>query len=331
MKKILVLMFVLVATFFAAQMEVSAKSRPVSEPSLWTEQSMDYGVDLDICVNGFHSFAYNIYAGQNTYAGTVAVYLNGEGDFVFSVDLIDGALAQELHVYAYTSLSSIPSKRPAPGQAPYKLGAIYLNEFEYVIDGNELVDGQTYYFVFHLALVDEDVNTPSGVAGETAYVGGPNGPTKGAWFYALGFTVEECETVVPMPTLYVAFHTVVGGETVWAVGETTLIELGLTNSRWGWQLTFDENPETFDLYAGAAQNNLSKGTYIGTLTLSWDGEYVTFTLDLVDGVVLTEIHIHVDYTPVDTISPGQLGYIATSAYGPYTDAWTVSLLPETDR
>ena len=81
------------------------------------------------------------------------------------------------------------------------------------------------------------------------------------------------------------------------------MELGLSN-KWGWQLTFDENGETFDLYYGAGRNDLSKGTFVGTLTLTWDGTYVTFTLDLEPGVLLEEIQIHVDYNPMDTASPG---------------------------
>lgn len=330
MKKLFVVLVFMVLSLFISQADVNAKGKPVVESTLWSEETIDFGVDLEVCVSGYHSFTYNIYAGQDIFAGTLNMYINDEGNFVFSVDQIDGALAQELHIYMYDSIEALPVKRPAPGLAPYKLGEIFENEFEYVIEMDELVDGSKFYFVFHLALVDENIDVPSGVGGETAYIGEPNGPEKGAWFYAFGFEVIECEDgEEEIPTIYVAFHAVYGDDTVWAVGETTFIDLGLTSSRWGWQLTFDQNPETFELYAGAAQNDLSKGTFVGTLTLSWDGEYVTFTLDLEDGVQFTEIQIHVDYLPVDTISPGQLGYTAPNP--PFDGTWTVSLLPESDR
>jgi hypothetical protein len=328
-RKFIGLIVVVMLAFVVTSINVEAKSKPVVSSFSWTEQSVDFGGDFNICVNGFHSFEYTIYAGQNKVAGSVVVSINANGDFVLNVDLIDGALASEAHLFVYSELSQLPVKRVAPGQAPYQLGSLGLNTFEYTVSTTELVDGDSFYFVFHMALVDEDVLNPSGVAGETAYVGGPNGPTSGSWFYAFGFEVIACDVVFEMPVIYVAFHAVYGEETVWALGELSFIELGLTNSRWGWQLTFDANPETFDLYAGAAQNDLSKGEFIGTLTLSWDGQYVTFTLQLADGVELSEIQIHVDYLPVDTISPGQLGYQASDA--PFTSSWTVSLLPESDR
>jgi len=328
-RKLVGFIVVVLLAFVVTSFNVEAKSNAPVTTFSWTEESVDFGGDLNICVNGYHSFEYTIYAGQDLVAGSVVVSINANGDFVLNVDLVDGALASEAHLFVYSELSQLPVKRVAPGQAPYQLGNLGLNTFEYTVSVDELTDGDTYYFVFHMALVDEDELNPSGVSGETAYVGGPNGPTKGAWFYAFGFEVIECEEVVDMPVIYVAFHAVYGSETVWAVGELTFIELGLTNSRWGWQLTFDVNPETFDLYAGAAQNDLSKGEFIGTLTLSWDGEYVTFTLQLEDGVTLSEIQIHVDYLQLDTISPGQLGYQAQGA--PFTSLWTVSLLPESDR
>lgn len=64
----------------------------------------------------------------------------------------------------------------------------------------------------------------------------------------------------------------VDGETAWAFGgdeySDSFIDLGISN-KWGWVVYYTVGaPDlTADLYAGAGQNDLSKGTFVGTVTI----------------------------------------------------------------
>jgi hypothetical protein len=60
---------------------------------------------------------------------------------------------------------------------------------------------------------------------------------------------------------------------------------------WGWYLTAQEG--TFDIYAGAGQNDISKGTFVGTVTFSIVGDYYAAELDLLDGILLDGEHFGV--------------------------------------
>lgn len=234
----------------------------------WLDENVDFGFDLEVCMNGFESFGYNIYAGQHIFAGTVDVYINSNGDLVFHVDLVEGALAKEFHIYMYDEANQMPLSRPAPGQADLVVENLYMNEFMYVIPMGELVDYEDYFFIFHLALVDdEDAGTPpSGVAGETAYVGGPNGPSSGAWFYAMAFVLVPCTIVEPPvdPDL--------GEETAYAYFGNMSIPFDERGRPWGWYAEYQEG--LFPVYAGAARNNINKGTLVGHILV--DGLDVTF-------------------------------------------------------
>src|SRR5690606_34969211 len=60
------------------------------------------------------------------------------------------------------------------------------------------------------------------------------------------------------------YATVKGCETAFAFGEKTFIDLGVTKSRWGWQMG-PLNKGTYEapLFAGAGQNDVTKGTKVG--------------------------------------------------------------------
>jgi predicted ribosomally synthesized peptide with SipW-like signal peptide len=64
----------------------------------------------------------------------------------------------------------------------------------------------------------------------------------------------------------------VEGETAWAFGSNkysdSFIDLGISN-KWGWVVYYKVGSSDFTayLYAGAGQNDLSKGTVVGTVTI----------------------------------------------------------------
>lgn len=142
---------------------------------------------------GWLSQEFILWAGQDNEAGTVT--LSNDNDYFYiSIDTNSAADLQEVHVYAYTDLSALPDKRPAPGQAPYSAEQINADVYELSIPMEDLGAADTYYFIIHAAL-NEDGQTSEGgensLAGETAYAGGGDPPSfdgKGAWFYVLGFT-----------------------------------------------------------------------------------------------------------------------------------------------
>ncbi|GET30832.1 hypothetical protein [Prolixibacter sp. SD074] len=117
--------------------------------------------------------------------------------------------------------------------------------------------------------------------------------------------------------------------------------LGIPSNRWGWTngpLSAD-GTYTFDLYAGAAQCDLSKGTNVGTVTVNYYGSTATVTYQLDDGYQLAEAHLWVaegeagaDPDPqipyyyknnngelVYTVAPGEYEFVAEGLTG---STWT---------
>jgi len=98
-------------------------------------------------------------------------------------------------------------------------------------------------------------------------------------------------------------------ETAFAFGGTTFVDLGLTNKRWGWQLgPFTPGSYTSPIYAGAGQNDITKGTEVGTLTVDYDGATVVVTYTMHPGYTLDETHLYVGTSDIGTIAPGQYGH-----------------------
>ncbi|WP_340076484.1 hypothetical protein [Leptobacterium sp. I13] len=107
-------------------------------------------------------------------------------------------------------------------------------------------------------------------------------------------------------------------ETMFAKGNDNamcFIEDGF--NRWGWTNgPLSGGEYSFDLYAGAGQCDISKGTLVGTVTVAYDentGEAeVTYTLDA--GYTMRETHLYVGNDPYPkkrnkyTVAPGQFPY-----------------------
>jgi hypothetical protein len=88
-------------------------------------------------------------------------------------------------------------------------------------------------------------------------------------------------------------------------------------NKWGWTNgPLEEGYHTFDLYEGAGNCDLSKGTVIGTVTVDYDGGTATVTYTITDpDYTLDEIHLYVGSEPFPrnnqgnyTVSPGQYPY-----------------------
>ncbi|MCB7480655.1 hypothetical protein [Christiangramia sediminis] len=99
-------------------------------------------------------------------------------------------------------------------------------------------------------------------------------------------------------------------ETAFMFGDTQINDISNAN-RWGWaenfDTTIDGNSKTFNFWAGAGQNDTSKGELVGTVTITVDGDEVNFDIDLESGVSLDDLHVYLsEDNPGNTAkSPGQ--------------------------
>ena len=85
--------------------------------------------------------------------------------------------------------------------------------------------------------------------------------------------------------------------------------------RWGWTNgPLEEGEYTFDIYAGAGQCDLEKGTLVGELEVNFEESEVEITYSLDEGFSLDEVHI---YAGSDEIPAGKNGKL-TVAPGQYT-------------
>ncbi len=91
-------------------------------------------------------------------------------------------------------------------------------------------------------------------------------------------------------------------------------------SRWGWTngvLNSGDNI-TLDVYAGAGQCDLSKGTKVGTVEVKYDGENVIVAYNMMSGYTMSEIHFYVGNTKYPMVERGRNGSVPTVAPGKYT-------------
>jgi hypothetical protein len=84
-------------------------------------------------------------------------------------------------------------------------------------------------------------------------------------------------------------------------------------SRWGWNIgPLLPGTYTYDVYAGAGQCDITKGQFVGTVTISYDGTHVTALYDLTNEYSHSETHLYAGTSPFPTknngrytVAPGQ--------------------------
>ena len=95
------------------------------------------------------------------------------------------------------------------------------------------------------------------------------------------------------------------------------------NTNWGWTNgLLPEGSYEWDVYAGAGQNDLSKGTIVGTLYVVYEAGCVTVTYQLNDyaegeGYCLGETHLWVGNDVLPKVSRGRDGWVYTNAPGQF--------------
>ena len=107
------------------------------------------------------------------------------------------------------------------------------------------------------------------------------------------------------------------GELDTYLGDELLNELpGIAANRWGWELSvFDGDEFTVPIYAGAGNNDISKGTHVGDLTVLYKEGMLSVSFDMLQGFTLHTSHLYVG----NGINDGA-DHIPTSAPGGYKNA-----------
>ena len=250
----------------------------------------------------------DLMAGQNEVAGEVCLELEGE-NLVLNYTTTGDWTLEEVHAFVGESSDDIPQTKKGTfknGNFPYKAEDLSTTSYTFVIPVTDIVGSvedlcdNTLVVAAH-AVVSRELDGDAGVQEETAWGSGTeqNDDRNWAMYFTVSFSCEPETDGGP----------VVGTcETAFAVGETTFIELELTDSRWGWQLgPYAPGSYEAPIYAAAGQNDLSKGTHVGTLFVNYDGTTVTVSYDLFPGFKFDETHLYLDVVVADTIAPGQYG------------------------
>lgn len=115
-----------------------------------------------------------------------------------------------------------------------------------------------------------------------------------------------------------------GCETAYMMGDFDFITEGdFTGNSWGWAEHFmDEGDDeySYPIYAGAGQNDISKGDLIGYVYLTADGDDFTIVVDYNTGVDVNDLHVYIGDTPLETSAPGQFDNQDDSMTYEFTDA-----------
>jgi hypothetical protein len=288
-------------------------------------------------VNGV-AFEYctDLLAGQTTNVGDVCAEVidNGESELLcITYTTTDGWELIETHTWLGEYLTDMPQTRkgnPIPGQFPDNSGDISgsttytacfdLNQFG-TEGGTVNLCNKLLYAAAHAAVGRDTDGDGVYDQTETAWGDGDRMVDRGNW--ATRFTIQ----------LTCGGGGQLTGQTAFAYGcDDATCFLDLTDEdgsgfhRWGWSNgPLGMGTYYFDIYAGAGQCDLSKGTLVGLLTVDYDGSTATVTYNTCGTYTMDEVHLYVgnemlarDVNGEYTVAPGQYPYIdddiATNTY-----------------
>ena len=265
-------------------------------------------------------------AGQHIPAGQVCVEVDQtQENLLVSYEMEDGWQLVEAHLWAGLNIANMPQT---------KNGSPKIGNFPYVASGLSGAEGHTFTVPLTVfgaaqpcdvtALLAAHAALRKDLGGgvyqtETGWLEGDLIALKGSWAMKSSvFFTCPVDAVLPPPAEC-------KDETAYAVGDRTFIDIGITNSRWGWELAVSDGEEVnADIYAGAAQNDTGKGTKVGVLHVSRAGETVSVSYEMDSGYTMGETHLYVGKTEIATTSLGQYGnqHDLTEAG---TDSYTVTV------
>ena len=274
--------------------------------------------------------SFSLIAGQTTDAGYVTVAVSGDA-LVVTMTTVGDWIIDEAHVWVGSSLVTLPKAKngnPIPGRFPYAASDVNDQTVSFTIPlaslGFACPSGDVTYLLAAHASVSR-AGSDGSEQQETAWSDGARFVTKGNWGTYSAFTLgcivppvtpepEACETAFAYSPLH----------------STTFLDLLGTNTRWGWTNgPLSEGQYAFQLWAGAGQNDLSKGALAGSVTLSYEGGMADIGFGTVDGWSLKETHVYVGALSLPlkngnpTTAPGQYGNIHEDLGGATADAYEI--------
>ncbi|MFU8786903.1 MAG: hypothetical protein ACNA7U_06590 [Candidatus Izemoplasmataceae bacterium] len=266
MKKLILVLTLALTIFVIGFSTAEAKGKPVFKPT--TVEYLEFDV---LEFTEFGSMTFDLWAGKTIWAGTVTVVFD-EGTLSVIVDAVQEAY--DVHIGTY---SELPTSRPAPGKMIFQQ------------DGWEI--GDELILIVHVAF-DYGIED-SEVTGESAYAGEPANSTT-AWFNYIAVKFVEVPNDEENPD-----EPVYGSQTAYAYFGEQSIPFDEDGQPWGWYAEFAAG--TYPIYAGAGLNDLSKGTLVGYVTVSDDGEV---SVEMLEGYVVVDYHFYIGGS-VPERKPGQ--------------------------
>ena len=244
-------------------------------------------------------------AGQHIEAGEVCVEVQGT-TLAVTYNMLDDWKLLAAHLWVGLDLGDMPANKkgnPQIGHFPEVTGGITgastvtfnvsLEEAFGSVEPCEV----TGFLAGHTAVRRD--NGEGGYRTETGWFDGEQ-VDRGSWdiFSFIEFTCPSDATGPPSKKK--CRH-----ETAYALGDKPFIDLGITSSRWGWQITVNESDNllSFPLFAGAGQNDITQGTEVGILLVRYlEGELRVIYL-MHEGFGLKEVHLYIDEDdPLDLTS-----------------------------
>lgn len=260
-------------------------------------------------------------AGQNIDAGTVTVG-NDENYVYVTYTSSNGYLITQTHLYVGPK-SGVPvnnAGNPRIGLFPYgESFASPVQTVTYRISLEELPE--CYVVAAHAVVVKYQGNVI--VDQQTAWGNGTRFVNRGSWAMYFEYCTQTCE-IPEDPETWTETAYAFG-----AINATCFLDLGF--SRWGWTNSISEGEYSFEIWAGAGQCDLSKGTHVGYLNISYYNGTATITYNLFNDYLMLQNHLYVGSNQVPikngkpTVAPGQYPIVVDNL-STTTTTYTISNL-----
>ncbi len=283
---------------------------------------------------------FDLMAGQSIDAGDVCLSIDGE-NLVIDYQTQDGWLLGETHAWVGENADGYPQNKkgnPKIGTFPYNSGdlgwissysvTVPIASFTGMFDDLDAMCGvelPAFYMMAHAV-----VGMPDGSGGyqtETGWSDGNRVVDRGSWATRSSFNfVVTCDDGPVDPPVGNR-----GSETAWFYGANTFDSIescgddnirgtfddggefggDMLATRWGWSVGPVAEGDTVvrDIYAAAGRNDITKGSLIGTATITNNGNMVAISIQTLPGYGFTTVQAFVGEGHTCTVAPGQLGYI----------------------
>ena len=275
-----------------------------------------------------------LFAGQTVDAGSMIVE-NDANNLYVTFSTTDPWLLSETHLHVADSLAGIPTNKkgnPQIGNFDYQRSYDPLGtEDTYVIPkvNLSLDENDAIVIAAHAVVVQVD-DSGTIIENETGWGAGDRFVDRGSWATYFQYTWQDCgggDDDSKTETAF-AYNDEFATCFIGADFDGDGVDDGF--NRWGWSNgALAEGSYTFDIYAGAGQCDLSKGTYVGQLTVDYSNGVANVTFTTFSLYNMVETHLYVGNEPLArngeyTVAPGQYPTIHGELANVTSDSYTVS-------